>query len=1026
MAELKDTLLWKSFYDNANDEQRYIVSSFCQKAAQRLLLVRDSLPTYTLHNELHSLNVIIQVENLLGNRISELDTLEKALLILSAYYHDIGMVFTEIEIENIQNEPEFGRFLLENQKYYLELKEFQNVHGGSAPIPIDIAEAYCRWIHADKSESYVTNNIDKILWNGYPINEALSTICKSHSYSTSEINKWESLKIDFLGNTDLLFCSIILRLADILDFDNTRSPDEVYKYLGLNSRRTKREELSDIEWRKHLCSSGFIFTNSIRKERYNIKIAASPSEPSVEYDLRKFLSIIEEEFDKCNAILRFTNEKWRDFKLPQSIVKNDIISQNYTYGEYKFTLEQDQVFNLLMGENLYSDPYVFIRELAQNAIDTTRHRIFYEYSNGDFEFSPKPIRFSTWVDLDGYKWVRVDDYGMGMDEDIILNYFLKVGKSYYQTEKFMIEQLNWKDKFHSDFLPISRFGIGFLSCFMISERIEISTKRVTRPSCRNGIRMSMQNIFSFFIMQQEKEKHRCFPMPNKLSFMEEYRTADEFGSSISVRIEPKYDNGLFDLEKILEKYILFSPVPVTYNDKLVGGDYQNLIVNNWINKMSIPIDIKTKNKIEKILKIKIDKPITIDIYPLDLTKVSPTPCLKGQGFSCIVNPHIDEVGQFERRLSINFDFHKKSFSLSIQYRDNQTINHLDKLYDIRNNIYSKKGFVKNDKYAEIMYKYNEAKRDADIRIEFPALDKLKEYMKYVYSDSFISHNGINVPVRDNEGEILVNIDPTTSGVSAFCLALSDNLRPSLSLSRDELKGMSWEIYSAICLSFYRAMRDIPDQIKYYDVIRDYLYEKNLTYGDIIIDKSIRDENGWPAEKIINTDNGKMSLNEIKEYLEEGDNVVISDFETWHQSTFFDYCTATLLQFGLSIRYEYMNDCISIFGNKSMALREELNSYKPMFFIEYDYPDILQRRDYPININHKFSQWLLNNTDTLRLNYPGLFESIISSLSGSVLKETECEQKARALNSILNRLNQLNYKNAPKADFVLSIDDFLAK
>jgi hypothetical protein len=42
-----------------------------------------------------------------------------------------------------------------------------------------------------------------------------------------------------LGKADLLFCAILLRLADILDFDNSRTPDEVYTYLELARSRRK-------------------------------------------------------------------------------------------------------------------------------------------------------------------------------------------------------------------------------------------------------------------------------------------------------------------------------------------------------------------------------------------------------------------------------------------------------------------------------------------------------------------------------------------------------------------------------------------------------------------------------------------------------------------------------------------------------------------------------------------------------------------------------------------------------------------
>jgi HSP90 family molecular chaperone len=75
-----------------------------------------------------------------------------------------------------------------------------------------------------------------------------------------------------------------------------------------------------------------------------------------------------------------------------------------------------------MGENIYSDRYVFVRELLQNAIDTTRHRVYYEQSTSSHRYEPRPIRVSDWEDEAGYQWIRIDDDGMGMDETLVRNF----------------------------------------------------------------------------------------------------------------------------------------------------------------------------------------------------------------------------------------------------------------------------------------------------------------------------------------------------------------------------------------------------------------------------------------------------------------------------------------------------------------------------------------------------------------------------------------------------------------------------
>jgi hypothetical protein len=180
MHAYEDTLLWKRFIEKANDHQRAEVRSCIKKAVDKLILVRDTFPTYTLHNEQHSLNIINLMGELLGDRIGLLDPLEATLLILSAYYHDIGMVFTREEVKDILEEVEFNNFLQSNSKAEVLFKEFQQQNPGKEKdIPDEIGEWYCRWVHPDRSSNIVKSR-QKILWNNFPINGALALICRSH------------------------------------------------------------------------------------------------------------------------------------------------------------------------------------------------------------------------------------------------------------------------------------------------------------------------------------------------------------------------------------------------------------------------------------------------------------------------------------------------------------------------------------------------------------------------------------------------------------------------------------------------------------------------------------------------------------------------------------------------------------------------------------------------------------------------------------------------------------------------------
>ena len=84
----------------------------------------------------------------------------------------------------------------------------------------------------------------------------------------------------------------------------------------------------------------------------------------------------------------------------------------------------------------------------------------------------------------------VEDNGIGMDEYVIENYFMRIGKSYYQSRDFKKEGIH--------FSPISIFGIGILSCFMMADRIEVETFKEEREPRK----LEIENYSDYFVTRR--------------------------------------------------------------------------------------------------------------------------------------------------------------------------------------------------------------------------------------------------------------------------------------------------------------------------------------------------------------------------------------------------------------------------------------------------------------------------------------------------------------------------------------------
>ena len=215
-----------------------------------------------------------------------------------------------------------------------------------------------------------------------------------------------------------------------------------------------------------------------------------------------YVDYIDNELSQYNRLR--SEEDWDELfpVMPKSVDRSNLKHDKKLFTpvpNLKFTLEQNRILDLLMGAELYSDEYACLRELYQNSLDACRCQIASDKSRGTE--SKGKIEFGLGTDKDGNKYVYCLDNGKGMSRHIIENYLLRVGSSYYKSPEFYQSQAETGNAF----TPTSQFGIGILSCFMIGDRLEITTRELggNYESC------VMENIHECFYYttpsQEDKE-----------------------------------------------------------------------------------------------------------------------------------------------------------------------------------------------------------------------------------------------------------------------------------------------------------------------------------------------------------------------------------------------------------------------------------------------------------------------------------------------------------------------------------------
>lgn len=573
----RDEKLWTILKTKAEEEEErcgerenkdnYLkaVADICQYGVDRAKTIRDTFPFYTLHDEVHICNVMRLMAELLGNGLSSLTRDEAALLVMAACCHDIGMSYTEGEKKELLNNKDAVRRYLDKNP-----SEYMKAYAGGGEVPDlsdEIKMNFFRSIHHER----IRELLQKKEWprelRGRIDKEDLIRVCRSHG---EEVDKLTAM--DPIHSLDRRFCAILLRLADILDFDDSRAPQAIYEYNEFDERTSYSEQFSEEEWEKHLSSSGFRFESvADRSYPYPLDYTAECRSIQIEQKIECYLDWVDRELDDCSKVIRRFAGRWNDFVLPAKVERH-IQSDGYLSGQYRITLDQDQVMELFVGENLYSDPAVFVRELIQNAIDAVRTRKQLDRSlPSDWTGQ---INIRTWSER-GYHWFRIEDNGIGMTEDIIRNYFLKVGRSYYNSDEFRQEK--HRCKADPDYTPVSRFGIGILSCFMgdkKTNRVEVSTKHFSE----NGIyypalRLSMRGINGYYYMADQEKGHKAQPMQG-VTDEEKTPYRSEPGTVIAVRTN-LYQTGKYSgFREIINQYVLYPEVPIHFESAEEGSyDY---------------------------------------------------------------------------------------------------------------------------------------------------------------------------------------------------------------------------------------------------------------------------------------------------------------------------------------------------------------------------------------------------------------------------------------------------------------------
>jgi len=445
-----------------------------KKAEPLLSYTQGKFPYYTPHDFSHSNAVEENLNWLIPDNVKQkMHIFEIFFLIVAAWLHDWGMV----------GKPEENAESIRETHHIRTEKNFEELHDK---------------LHLSEHEARI-----------------IGRICKGHRRVDLRSNEYDDIVFGQSVKIRCRFLAALLRIADECDITHNRTPEVIYYSIH-------PKEKAEEEFKKHLSIGGI----GQLSEMHKIYIFAIATDPKGARTLREVAQKIQNELDGVKAILA-------ENEVPLDIVELRLETRGFIDKPIAFEIDRHRIVQLLIGDHLYANQDVAIRELVQNSLDSCRIKQILEPGTS-FKISLHKGTDDTIV---------VEDNGLGMDYIDAKQFLSTIGASFRNSESFreIFQETNYS--------PIAQFGIGVLSCFLICEQLTIETRKEGQEPCKFTVESLGQ--------EWRYEKGSLSTPGTRITLK-----LNEYGKSIN-------------LKESIERYFLCPELPIEYREGDGGAELLN-------------------------------------------------------------------------------------------------------------------------------------------------------------------------------------------------------------------------------------------------------------------------------------------------------------------------------------------------------------------------------------------------------------------------------------------------------------------
>ena len=459
--------------------------------------INGLFPEYTPHDEEYHLKPLFHIADTVlgGAKLEEMNSGELFVLAASLYGHDWGMAVSEAERDFIlqgrlsEGVGEDDLWIVRDErgcfaKFAREQGLEPDKRGFFGEVPVEVWREYVRRTHAVRS----ARRVERYFQAMGGVADAVSRVCEGHWVEFEDLQNETRYPANFplLRETaNLRAVALYVRLIDLFDLGEDRTPYVIWKFVA------PRDPGSKMEWDKHRALRPVTCT-CFQDERV-VRVEGSTDDHEVYAALEDLRIFCEEQLKGSNDLLRRMNDQRH--RVAVHHLDWRVAARGFEPVSIRFEFDRESMFDVLSDEIYRGDRYVFLRELLQNSIDAIRMRREVLRREGIEDEKIGVIRVTVEHAKNGDAVVAWHDDGIGMDEYVVRNYLAVAGKSYYRSGDF--------ERLGLTMDPISRFGVGILSCFMVADRVEIETfKEPYLPPSSEPLRIVIPAVQRLFRIEK--------------------------------------------------------------------------------------------------------------------------------------------------------------------------------------------------------------------------------------------------------------------------------------------------------------------------------------------------------------------------------------------------------------------------------------------------------------------------------------------------------------------------------------------